>query len=407
MAIYRGVGGSGESTTNTIVNLVAQYTFDAEAAKIAAQAAQAASEAAKVIAEDASASALADSITAGNAADEASESAAEAAASAAAAATFDPDNFATAAQGDNADTAFGWGDHADAGYAAASNVYAKTEADSLLDDKADQATTYTKTEVDASLATKQAVDTELTTLSGMAANRATFLASEQAFSFRNRIINAQGLINQRAYVSGTATTTANQYTVDRWRVVVSGQNLTFTTTNNEVTFTAPAGGIEQVIEGLNLESGTYVLNWEGTATATVGGAAVAKGGTVTVVGGTNTTVRFIGGTYKNPQLEAGSVATPFERRPYGTELALCQRYFESVRGSFRATGFTGFIGAHCSFKATKRVFPTMVLVSNGSVASIGAFAQFLGTDTEGAGAQWNNGGENYAFNFIATASAEL
>jgi len=27
------------------------------------------------------------------------------------------------------------------------------------------------------------------------------------------------------------------------------------------------------------------------------------------------------------QLEVGSVATPFERRPYGTELALCQRYY--------------------------------------------------------------------------------
>lgn len=93
MAIYRGVGGSGESTTNTLANLVAQYTFDAEAAKIAAQAAQAASEAAKVVAEDASASALADSLIAGTAADEASESAAEAAASAEAAATFDPDDF--------------------------------------------------------------------------------------------------------------------------------------------------------------------------------------------------------------------------------------------------------------------------------------------------------------------------
>ena len=32
------------------------------------------------------------------------------------------------------------------------------------------------------------------------------------------------------------------------------------------------------------------------------------------------------------QLEEGSVTTPFERRPYGTELALCQRYFWRVYG---------------------------------------------------------------------------
>ena len=30
------------------------------------------------------------------------------------------------------------------------------------------------------------------------------------------------------------------------------------------------------------------------------------------------------------QLELGSIATPFEHRPYGTELALCQRYYETA-----------------------------------------------------------------------------
>jgi hypothetical protein len=35
-------------------------------------------------------------------------------------------------------------------------------------------------------------------------------------------------------------------------------------------------------------------------------------------------------TIDNVQLEAGSVATPFESRPIGTELALCQRYFQKT-----------------------------------------------------------------------------
>jgi hypothetical protein len=43
------------------------------------------------------------------------------------------------------------------------------------------------------------------------------------------------------------------------------------------------------------------------------------------------------------QLEVGSVATPFERRPYGTELDLCYRYYEkmqSVSGSYMAPAWT-------------------------------------------------------------------
>jgi hypothetical protein len=38
-------------------------------------------------------------------------------------------------------------------------------------------------------------------------------------------------------------------------------------------------------------------------------------------------------TIDNVQLEAGSTATEFERRPFGTELALCQRYYETSNGA--------------------------------------------------------------------------
>lgn len=41
------------------------------------------------------------------------------------------------------------------------------------------------------------------------------------------------------------------------------------------------------------------------------------------------------------QLEVGSVATPFERRPYGTELALCQRYYQ-VRSGTQISATRGF-----------------------------------------------------------------
>ena len=109
---------------------------------------------------------------------------------------------------------------------------------------------------------------------------------------RNALINGNPTINQRGYVSGTATTAANEYTLDRWRVVVSGESVTWTDSENVRTVTAPAGGVEQVIEGINILSGTYTLNWTGTATATVDGSSVSKGGNVTLTGGTNCTVRF-------------------------------------------------------------------------------------------------------------------
>ena len=89
--------------------------------------------------------------------------------------------------------------------------------------------------------------------------------------------------------------------------------------------------------------------------ATVNGAARAKGESFTLTANTNATVRFSGGTVGLVQLEPGTVATPFEHRPYGAELALCQRYYE--KGTFTTTGVTqgGFPSANILlFKVSMR-----------------------------------------------------
>jgi hypothetical protein len=66
----------------------------------------------------------------------------------------------------------------------------------------------------------------------------------------------------------------------------------------------------------------------GTANTWNAGGYVSPSGTTSVVG-TNGATFYITGV----QLEKGSTATSFDYRPYGTELALCQRYYFKVVGS--------------------------------------------------------------------------
>ena len=138
------------------------------------------------------------------------------------------------------------------------------------------------------------------------------------------------------------------------------------------TVSAPAGGVEQVIEGANIIAGTYTLSWAGSAAATVNGSAVANGAQVTLPGGANATVRFSGGTFALAQLEPGSLGTPFERRTFGQELTLCQRYYESqpeeTSIGFACPNTGGF--AHrfmFPFKTQKRVAPVVAYNVNNAL----------------------------------------
>lgn len=190
----------------------------------------------------------------------------------------------------------------------------------------------------------------------------TNLSAGVTLSFRNKLINATGLINQRTFASGTVTG-AGGYLLDRWRTAAGGQPFIYAQSGASMVITAPAGGIEQVIEDNNIEGGVYTLSWVGTATATVNGAAVTNGGQTAVLPAfTNVTVRFSNGTFSLPQFEKSVVATPFEYRHRAIELALCQRYYYRKNGAtIWANGFavgpsnaTAFI----QFPVTMRAFPT-------------------------------------------------
>lgn len=71
------------------------------------------------------------------------------------------------------------------------------------------------------------------------------------------------------------------------------------------------------------------------------------------------------------QIEEGAVATPFENRPYGLELSLCQRYYEVGACSFNGHKYAWTPASNntrwlipIEFSQSKRVVPTMAIYDN-------------------------------------------
>jgi len=79
------------------------------------------------------------------------------------------------------------------------------------------------------------------------------------------------------------------------------------------------------------------------------------------------------------QLEKGTTATPFEFRPIGTELALCQRYYElmDIALATYAAAAGSFYAVRNSLKVSKRSTPVLTTVSQ-SFTNAGAIAGGLG-----------------------------
>jgi hypothetical protein len=163
-----------------------------------------------------------------------------------------------------------------------------------------------------------------------------------------------------------------------------------------------------VYVNFDLGSGT---NFEGTAGAWATGTFIGATGSTNLCATTGATFYITG-----VQLEKSSIATSFDYRPYGTELALCQRYFAktfsigtapannttttgALRGTARLINALSQIepAANWRFPVSMRASPTITLFSSGTGSTNG---------------EWNNDGStSYSANarsqYISDSNVDL
>jgi hypothetical protein len=153
-------------------------------------------------------------------------------------------------------------------------------------------------------------------------------------------VSLQNSAGNRSYVATYTVNAAN--TFEQKTITIAGDTSgTWLTTNGigiQVAFCQQTGSNFQTTAG-SWQAGEYygvsgAASWLPTAGATM----------------------YITGV----QLEKGSTATSFDYRPYGTELALCQRYYEITHVSFSGYGNGGSsLITSIPFKVTKRASPTV------------------------------------------------
>lgn len=129
--------------------------------------------------------------------------------------------------------------------------------------------------------------------------------------------------------------------------------------------------------------------------------------------GTNGNIYAITGV----QLEVGTVATAFERRPYGMELQLCQRYCQWVPFSmgFSSSGAGTFLNQAVPFQTIMRAVPTMASIvadpdatqANALNASNSFNANYTTVRNGLAGLGASGPGNCFVYGYRSLATAEL
>jgi hypothetical protein len=249
---------------------------------------------------------------------------------------------------------------------------------------------------------------------------------------RNRFINGNMQIAQRAtsatVTAGTSVPTASTGypCVDRWYVYSTGANVTAAqvagsgNNKNLLQITGAASvtavGVGQRIEQLNsydLAGQTCTLSvlmansllttvtWTAyyatsadtfgtigtptktsiaTGTFTVSSTLTQYTANISIPSAATTGIEILftvgaqtSGTWSigNAQLEVGTIATPFERRLYGTELMLCQRYYQVLYVGFEGNAGAGSsAGGGYTFSPVFRATPTIANISDDRTVNV-------------------------------------